>query len=47
MTFEFDRGERKELEVKDTDFGMIVVGDCGELHYKGTRVVGFVRMLEA
>ncbi|EHS58646.1 DUF2500 domain-containing protein [Paenibacillus sp. Aloe-11] len=47
ITFEFDGGERKELEVKDTDFGMIVVGDRGELHYKGTRVVGFVRMMEA
>ncbi|WP_244188338.1 DUF2500 domain-containing protein [Paenibacillus kribbensis] len=33
--------------MKDTDFGMIVVGDRGELHYKGTRVVGFVRMMEA
>ncbi|WP_068496599.1 DUF2500 domain-containing protein [Paenibacillus kribbensis] len=47
ITFEFDGGERMELEVKDTDFGMIVVGDCGELHYKGTRFVGFVRMMEA
>lgn len=47
ITFEFDGGERKELNVKDTDFGMIVVGDRGELHYKGTRFMEFVRVMEA
>lgn len=47
ITFEFDGGERVELEVKDTDFGMIVIGDCGELHYKGTRFLEFVRVMEA
>ncbi|MEC0182294.1 DUF2500 domain-containing protein [Paenibacillus peoriae] len=47
ITFEFDGGERKELKVKDTDFGMIVVGDRGELHYKGTRFLEFVRVMEA
>lgn len=47
ITFEFDGGERKELEVKDTDFGMIVIGDRGELHYKGTRFLEFVRVMEA
>ncbi|WP_226000184.1 DUF2500 domain-containing protein [Paenibacillus sp. BJ-4] len=47
ITFEFDGGERKELEVKDRDFGMIVIGDRGEHHYKGTRFVEFVRIMEA
>ncbi len=47
ITFEFDRGERKELEVKDTDFGMIVIGDRGEVHYKGTRFLEFVRLMGA
>ncbi|MDY8024635.1 DUF2500 domain-containing protein [Paenibacillus polymyxa] len=47
ITFEFDGGERMELEVKDTDFGMIVIGDRGELHYKGTRFLEFVRVMEA
>ncbi|MGM1019876.1 MAG: DUF2500 family protein [Bacillota bacterium] len=43
----FDGGERKELEVKDRDFGMIVIGDRGELRYKGTRFLEFVRVMEA
>lgn len=47
ITFEFDGGERMELEVKDTDFGMIVIGDRGKLHYKGTRFLEFVRVMEA
>ncbi|KJD44744.1 hypothetical protein QD47_15355 [Paenibacillus terrae] len=47
VTFEFDGGERKELEVKDRDFGMIVTGDRGELRYKGTRFLEFVRAMEA
>ncbi|WP_233902255.1 MULTISPECIES: DUF2500 family protein [Paenibacillus] len=40
-------GERKELEVKDRDFGMIVIGDRGEVHYKGTRFLEFVRLMGA
>ncbi|KAF6637487.1 DUF2500 domain-containing protein [Paenibacillus sp. EKM208P] len=47
ITFEFDGGERMELEVKDTVFGMIVIGDRGELQYKGTRFLEFVRVMEA
>ncbi|MGW8956272.1 DUF2500 domain-containing protein [Paenibacillus sp. NPDC055715] len=47
VTFEFDGGERKELKVKDRDFGMIVTGDRGELRYKGTRFLEFVRVMEA
>ncbi|MGG4220685.1 DUF2500 domain-containing protein [Paenibacillus jamilae] len=45
ITFEFDGGERKELEVRDTDCGMIVIGDRGEVHYKGTRFLEFVRLM--
>ncbi|MNW66272.1 hypothetical protein D3C74_447260 [compost metagenome] len=47
ITFEFEGGERMELEVKDTDFGMIVIGDRGEVHYKGTRFLEFVRLMGA
>ncbi|MET3209321.1 UNVERIFIED_CONTAM: hypothetical protein ABIC26_002265 [Paenibacillus sp. PvR008] len=47
VTFEFDGGERKELKVKDRDFGMIVTGDRGELRYKGTRFLEFMRVVEA
>ncbi|MDP1511113.1 DUF2500 domain-containing protein [Paenibacillus sp. CMAA1739] len=47
ITFEFEGGERKELKVKGTDFGMIVIGDRGEVHYKGTRFLEFVRVVEA
>nr|WP_231116783.1 DUF2500 family protein [Paenibacillus polymyxa] len=47
ITFEFEGGERKELKVKGTDFGMIVSGDRGEVHYKGTQFLEFVRVVEA
>lgn len=43
VTFEFQNGSRKELEVKAKAYGLIVEGDRGELSSKGTRFKGFVR----
>lgn len=43
VTFQFDDGERLELQVRDRDYGLIVEGDCGELTYQGTRFKDFDR----
>ncbi|AIQ41177.1 hypothetical protein R50912_14955 [Paenibacillus sp. FSL R5-0912] len=43
VTFEFQDGNRRELEVKAKAYGLIVEGDRGELTSKGTRFKGFAR----
>ncbi|MCF0117318.1 MAG: DUF2500 domain-containing protein [Bacilli bacterium] len=43
VTFEFDNGERCELEVKSYDYSMIVKGDEGTLSFQGTRFLSFDR----
>jgi hypothetical protein len=43
ITFEVESGDRLELKVKDTDYGMLVEGDQGELTFQGTRYLGFDR----
>lgn len=43
VTFEFQNGSRRELEVKAKAYGLIVEGDRGELSTKGTRFKGFAR----
>ncbi|MFF3025207.1 DUF2500 domain-containing protein [Gottfriedia sp. NPDC057948] len=43
VTFEVESGDRLEFEVKDTEYGMIVEGDNGELSFQGTRYQGFIR----
>ena len=44
ITFEFEDRTRKEFYVKPNQYGLIVVGDQGELTYQGTRFVGFARI---
>lgn len=46
VTFEVKSGDRMELEVKDTDYGMLVEGDKGELSFQGSRFLGFKRAIE-
>ncbi|GIP27213.1 hypothetical protein J23TS9_23430 [Paenibacillus sp. J23TS9] len=46
ITFEFEDNSRKELYVKDNQFGMIVVGDIGELTFQGSRFKEFSRINE-
>lgn len=43
VTFEFGDSTRKELYVKENQFGLLVVGDTGELVYRGTRFLEFNR----
>lgn len=43
MTFQVESGDRMELQVKGTDYGMLAEGDRGKLHFQGTRYLGFER----
>lgn len=43
VTFEVESGDRIELEVKDTEFGMLVEKDNGELAFQGSRYLSFIR----
>lgn len=42
-TFQFESGDRLELEVPHNEFGYLVEGDRGELTFQGTRFLGFER----
>lgn len=46
ITFEFEDHTRKELQVRAHQFGLLVVGDIGELTYQGTRYLDFTRIIE-
>ena len=43
VTFELEKGERIELGVKGSEYGMLAEGDQGELTFQGTRYIGFER----
>ena len=43
VTFQVESGDRMELEVDDSDYGMLVEGDTGKLSFQGTRYLGFER----
>jgi hypothetical protein len=43
VTFEVESGDRIEFKVSDTEYGMLVEGDNGELTFQGTRYLGFAR----
>ncbi len=43
ITYEFEDHTRKELHVRDNYYGLITVGDQGELTYQGTRFKEFLR----
>lgn len=43
VTFEVESGDRLELEVSGTEYGMLAEGDCGKLSFQGTRYLGFER----
>ena len=42
-TFQFESGDRLELELRGTEYGLIVEGDGGRLTFQGTRYLGFER----
>ena len=43
VTFEFESGDRLELPVDGSDYGVLVEGDTGRLSFQGTRYLGFQR----
>jgi hypothetical protein len=43
ITFEFDDGQRMELQVRGSEYGLIAEGDTGEVTYQGTRYHEFRR----
>ena len=40
-TFQFESGDRLELEIPRDRFGYLVEGDKGKLHFQGTRFLNF------
>ena len=43
VTFQVDSGDRMELHMTGSEFGMLVEGDQGKLTFQGTRYLGFER----
>lgn len=41
VTFQVESGDRMELLVNGSEFGMLVEGDHGKLTFQGTRYIGF------
>ena len=42
-TFQFESGDRMELQMQGHEYGLIVEGDRGKLSFQGTRYLGFER----
>ena len=43
-TFEVESGDRMELSVSGSEYGLLAEGDRGRLSFQGTRYLGFDRM---
>lgn len=43
-TFEVESGDRLEISMSGREYGMLAEGDVGNLHFQGTRYLGFERM---
>ena len=43
VTFQLGSGDRMELHVPGTEYGLLVEGDNGNLSFQGTRYLGFER----
>lgn len=44
VTFEVESGDRMELEMEGSDYGMLTEGDSGILTFQGSRFKGFHRI---
>ena len=44
-TFQFESGDRMELHIPYNEFGYLVEGDYGVLHFQGTRFLAFDRKI--
>ena len=45
-TFQFESGDRLELGVYDTEYGLLVEGDEGVLTFRGTEYLSFERKIQ-
>lgn len=43
VTFQVDSGDRMELSMAGTEYGLLIEGDRGMLTFQGTRYLGFER----
>ena len=43
VTFQVESGDRMELQVRGSEYGMLAEGDYGKLIFQGTRYLGFER----
>ena len=43
VTFQVESGDRMELHVSGSEYGMLAEGDAGDLTFQGTRYLGFER----
>lgn len=43
VTFQVESGDRMELSVNGSEYGMLAEGDEGKLSFQGTRYLGFER----
>ena len=43
VTFEVESGDRMELHMSGTEYGLLIEGDKGSLTFQGTRYLGFER----
>ena len=43
VTFEVESGDRMELRVSGSEYGMLAEGDSGKLTFQGTRYLSFER----
>ena len=43
VTFQFESGDRMELMIPGTEFGLLCEGDRGALSFRGTRYLSFQR----
>ena len=43
VTFEFESGDRVEMPVDGSEYGLLVEGDTGKLTFQGTRYLSFSR----
>ena len=44
VTFEVESGDRLELTMPGSEYGLLLEGDRGRLSFQGTRYLGFERM---
>lgn len=44
VTFQFESGDRFEMEIPHNQFGYLVEGDNGKLTFQGTRFISFERI---